>query len=1273
MSFETNVTSNLKSSGLKSPSFQGLLWTNWLTAINDNAFRWFVIGAGKTYFDPGEEGTVLMLATISFVIPYILLASPAGWLADRFAKRDVIVGCKVLEVVVMVIGIASLIVGSITLLMVSVFLMGAQSALFAPAKIGTIPELLDESEISTGNGIFNLATLSAVIIGMGIGGYLADQAGNFGQENIWFTGAVLIGIAIAGTIVSLLIVPFSAANPKAKFPYNVPLETGRNIAQLTSMSRLFRVGLGIIFFWSIASISQLNIDIFASESGSVNEVEKLPLLISLVLGLGVGSVMAGVTSGGKIELGLVPWGALGIAVFSMLLFFTPADFITGGFNFKLVIACSLLAALGASAGFFDVPLASYLQKNSPPERLGEILSAVNCLAFTGIALVSLLLMLLTTGVKPGSFDSLPESFQAASLDSQSRDKISAVVADYQSALDQTASSDDVDIIQFADRVDDSIRSQTINELVNQEIAFRKQNNQPNSIVRYQDTDRFPKQQQREIKKVLQQSGNQPLFSARGVFLIFGLLTLPVFAYAFWRLPHAMVRMGWVIMMKLFYRIKISGMDNVPQTGGAVLIVNHSSWLDGVIFRVFAPRPIRIIAYAGNFTNPIMKKWADFCGVILIGGGPKSIAQAFKDARQALDNGELLGLFPEGGISRSQQIRTFKPGLMKILKGRQVPIIPMYFDELWGSIFSYSKGRAFTKLPNSIRRPISIHVGKPIDPQPDSMVPIASAVQNLSATTMNNYAGKFVSPVSEFIYSCKRQKFKSKIADSLKSEEKGGTLLLRSLVLRRLLRRNVLTIGETAVGVLIPPTVGGAIVNLTLGLDKRVAVNLNYSLSQDLINHCIKEAGIKHVLTTRKVMEKFEYDLDCDVVFLDDLKDKVSIADKAVAAVQSFLMPGVLLNRWLGLNQTQSDDTMTIVFTSGSTGVPKGVMLTHENILFDVRGFEKAAAFRSSDTVMGILPFFHSFGYTITLWAPMMCDIRGAYHLNPLDAKQIGKLVQQFSGTILMATPTFLRTYMRRCTVEQFASLDAVVTGAERLPPELAQQYHEKFGIMPVEGYGITELSPAVAANIPKSRQTGNFQIDDKPGTVGRPVANVTIRVCDLETDQPLPPNTPGMLWVSGPTVMKGYLNNPQATDEVIVDGWFKTGDVAKIDEDGFITITGRISRFSKIGGEMVPHLKVEEILSEFLDRTPDNDDDDHLAVAVTAVACEKKGERLIVLYTCDHKSVDQMLATLKAAGLPNVFIPAADSFYKVDQLPILGTGKIDLKGIKDKALELTAK
>ena len=537
--------------------------------------------------------------------------------------------------------------------------------------------------------------------------------------------------------------------------------------------------------------------------------------------------------------------------------------------------------------------------------------------------------------------------------------------------------------------------------------------------------------------------------------------------------------------------------------------------------------------------------------------------------------------------------------------------------------------------------------------------------------MDNYAGKFVAPVAAFVSSCKASKFRSKIGDSTQQEETGGKLLTRALVLQRLLRREVLDADESHVGVLIPPTVGGVIVNLGLALDKRIAINLNYSLSNDLINHCINDAGIKTVLTTRKVADKFNFDFDCKVYYLDDLKEKVTGIDKAVSAMHAFATPGFLLKRMLGLHTIKADDVLTVVFTSGSTGVPKGVMLTQQNVMSNVTGIRKVASLHAKDTIVGILPFFHSMGYTVTLWVPMVSEIRGVYHFNPLDAKVIGKLTEKFAGTTLVATPTFLRSYMRRCTPEQFKSLEMVIAGAERLPNELCDEFEKKFGVRPVEGYGTTELAPVAAVNIPYSRQSKkDFQIETKEGTVGRPMPNCSARVTDLDTGEQLGPNQAGMLWISGPNVMKGYLNREDATAEVLIDGWYKTGDMAIIDDDGFIQITGRLSRFSKIGGEMVPHLKIEEVLCRTLDSTPDDDSDDHLLVAVTAVPDTKKGERLIVLYTVKDATAETMQKALKDDGLPNIFIPSADSFFLVDSLPLLGTGKLDLRGIKTKALEL---
>jgi len=407
----------------------------------------------------------------------------------------------------------------------------------------------------------------------------------------------------------------------------------------------------------------------------------------------------------------------------------------------------------------------------------------------------------------------------------------------------------------------------------------------------------------------------------------------------------------------------------------------------------------------------------------------------------------------------------------------------------------------TKLPNSFRRGLSVHIGKPVK-DPMDLFEIQQAVTRLGAQAVSKRVGQFAAPAARMITACKRRKFKTKISDSTQQQETGGSLLTRVLVLRRLLRKHVLDTGEERVGVLIPPSVGGAIVNLALAVDKRVVVNLNYTLSNDLINFCIKNAGIKRILTTRKVMDKLGFELDCEIQYLEDLKDKVTGGDKAIAAFQGYVVPCSILRSTLGLNALKPDDVMTIVYTSGSTGVPKGVMLTQQNIATNVDGIDGVAQLKKSDALIGVLPFFHSMGYTVTLWTPMACDISVGYHFSPLDAKVVGKLVERVKGTILVATPTFLRSYLKRCTPEQFKTVDIVVAGAERLPPELCQQFEDKFGVRPVEGYGATELSPITAVNVPASRQaSAKFQTDAKEGTVGRTICNVAAKITDLDSGE----------------------------------------------------------------------------------------------------------------------------------------------------------------------------
>ena len=352
------------------------------------------------------------------------------------------------------------------------------------------------------------------------------------------------------------------------------------------------------------------------------------------------------------------------------------------------------------------------------------------------------------------------------------------------------------------------------------------------------------------------------------------------------------------------------------------------------------------------------------------------------------------------------------------------------------------------------------------------------------------------------------------------------------------------------------------------------------------------------------------------------------------------------------------------------GVPKGVVLTHRNISSNVDAIDAMVRLDAHDVLIGVLPFFHSFGFTVALWAVMDLEVAGIYHYNPLDSKQVGgKLCKQYGGTCLLATPTFLRGYLRRCQPDEFKTLEVVVAGAEKLPAELCEEFEKKFGVRPAEGYGATELSPLVSVNVPKMRRTGRraIAVQRRNGRVAR--AGVQVKVLDLDTGETLGVNQPGMLWVKGPNVMKGYLNRQDLTDEVIVDGWYKTGDVALVDDDGFIHITGRISRFSKIGGEMVPHVQVEETLLELI--RDEVEDDGTYKLFVTSVPDERKGERLIVLHVGLPVDVETLRQGLQTAGLPTIYIPSSDSFLKVDEIPILGTGKVDLKGMQQLAVRLT--
>ena len=465
-----------------------------------------------------------------------------------------------------------------------------------------------------------------------------------------------------------------------------------------------------------------------------------------------------------------------------------------------------------------------------------------------------------------------------------------------------------------------------------------------------------------------------------------------------------------------------------------------------------------------------------------------------------------------------------------------------------------------------------------------------------------------------------------------------------------------------VGLLLPPSVAGALVNHAALLCGKVPVNLNYTLSAESLASCVQQCGIRTVVTSRVFLEKVKLSVPGEVVYLEDVAANPSLPEKISAWLMTKLLPAGLLERALGnAKKTSLDDLVTVIFSSGSTGEPKGVMLSHYNVGANVEQLGQVFALDGGDRILGILPFFHSFGFTGTFALPAVLGTGVVFHPNPLDSRAIGPIVHHRQVTFLLATPTFLQFYLRGCGAGDFGSLRFVMTGAEKLPDRLATAFEEKFGVRPLEGYGATECAPAVAVNGPDFRAAGFHQVGGKRGKIGHPLPGVCVKIVDAENPRggkTMPLGESGMLLVRGPNVMRGYLGQPAKTAEVFHDGWYVTGDIAALDEDGFLQITGRLNRFSKIGGEMIPHVKVEEKLHELAAVTEQT-------FVVAGLPDEKKGERLVVLVLkkLGDAEFTAALEKFSACELPNLWKPKGDAFYRVDGFPLLGTGKLDLRSV----------
>jgi acyl-[acyl-carrier-protein]-phospholipid O-acyltransferase/long-chain-fatty-acid--[acyl-carrier-protein] ligase len=753
----------------------------------------------------------------------------------------------------------------------------------------------------------------------------------------------------------------------------------------------------------------------------------------------------------------------------------------------------------------------------------------------------------------------------------------------------------------------------------------------------------------------------------GSFFIWtAILSLGATIYTVWLLPDALIRLLLWAATHTLYRLDVAGREHVPARGGALLVPNHVSMADGAFLIAALDRPVRFLMFKGSYEHPLVKPFAKMLRVIPIAAdqGPREMIHSLREATQALQSGELVCIFPEGQMTRIGQMLPFRRGMERVIKGVDVPIIPVHLDGVWGSIFSFAGGKFLWKLPRHLPYPVRVTFGEPL-PATATSTEARHSVQDLGAEAFARRKQHMRTLPHSFVHTARRHPFRFAMADGQTARLNFFAMLTRTLFLGRRLRKHWQ--GQRMVGILLPPSIPGALVNLAAMLMGKVPVNLNYTASNETLASCAEQCDLKTIISARAFLERVHIQPPVETVLLEDLAANPKFSERAVAVLSAFLLPARALMRFAGADQIPSlDDLATIIFSSGSTGEPKGVMLTQYNVASNVEQLDQVFLLRPEDRIMGILPFFHSFGFTATLCLPAAVGVGVVFHPNPLDSRVIGALINKYAVTMLLATPTFLNTYLRRCTPEEFGSLRFVMAGAEKLPERVAVAFEDHFGIRPLEGYGCTECSPVVTVNTDDFRAVSFRQVGAKRGSIGHPLPGITVKIIDPETQLPLGVDMPGLLLVRGPNVMQGYLNRPEKTAEVLRDGWYNTGDIATVDEDGFLRVTDRLSRFSKIGGEMVPHIKVEEKLQELAGASEQ-------MFVVTAVPDEKKGERLIVLHMLTEERLEECLAGLGKSDLPALWRPRRDQFVRIEKLPYLGTGKLDLRKARELALETSAR
>jgi acyl-[acyl-carrier-protein]-phospholipid O-acyltransferase/long-chain-fatty-acid--[acyl-carrier-protein] ligase len=720
-----------------------------------------------------------------------------------------------------------------------------------------------------------------------------------------------------------------------------------------------------------------------------------------------------------------------------------------------------------------------------------------------------------------------------------------------------------------------------------------------------------------------------------------------------------------VLSRLLYKIRALHADRIPVAGGAIIVANHLSYVDVLVLQLACPRPLRFVGHEAF----LRQSWLFRFVFKLTGTIPVSATNALETVRrvsQALKQGELVLIFPEGGISRTGQLMKLERGFELMARKAGVPVLPVAHDGLWGSMFSFSDNKYLLKWPRVMRSAVCVAWGEPIPSEHADAAAVRQALLDLGCEAFEQRPQLKRHLGGEIVRRLGRKPGRLVMVDRTvgRRELKAAQFFAAAAALSRHLRK---TVPEARVGVVLPPGAGASIANLAVLCAGKVPVNFNFTAGRSAVESSFRLSGVKTVISADAVRSKVpafpwpERTLDLSST-IKDIGGKRALLPWLLAA---WILPNQLLPRLLGLPKRGDHAEAGLLFTSGSSGEPKGVALTHRNILANCWQFSTLSIFPTNSVMLSCLPVFHSFGFTVNMWYPLLRGCLSITVPSPLDTKKIIDAIREEEVSVMVGAPTFMRPILKKAEPSDLRSLQILVSGAEKMPMDLYEGFLQKFHLEIMQGYGMTEASPGTNVNQPDPMLltgTASEQPGKRLGSVGRMMPGMTARVLHPETREEIPLGEAGVIAFRGANLFGGYLDDPKKTAEVFHNGWYITGDLGRFDEDGFLFIEGRLSRFSKIAGEMVPHGTLEQKLTEAFAL----DQSDGYALVVMGVPDPGKGEQLVLLTSSDAITEESVKEKLGAAGVPNLWVPKI--IHRVEKIPVLGTGKLDLKGCKDLAL-----